>query len=165
MTSTPIDSRLAMSFASISAAKARNRLYARLAEKKGRQQLAALLDAIASAEETQANRLLMMLRGSVADLDAYVADLQNRKNTISTETYPELEKAYAAESGKYQIEFFDRAKRVSKNHLSLIKKASVSADSGSSVYYTCKVCGFIAKDQRPDKCPICNAVPNKFKKC
>lgn len=30
--------------------------------------------------------------------------------------------------------------------------------------YICEVCGYTAEGKAPDKCPICGAVKNKFRK-
>jgi rubrerythrin len=30
-------------------------------------------------------------------------------------------------------------------------------------YYVCQVCGYIAEDEAPDRCPVCAAVIEKFK--
>jgi rubrerythrin len=37
-----------------------------------------------------------------------------------------------------------------------------SADE-STKYYVCKICGYIAVDEIPPKCPVCNAVQEKFR--
>ena len=30
-------------------------------------------------------------------------------------------------------------------------------------YYVCQVCGYVAENEAPHRCPVCNAVQKKFK--
>jgi rubrerythrin len=31
------------------------------------------------------------------------------------------------------------------------------------IYYVCEVCGYVAEEEAPDRCPICNAPRKQFK--
>jgi rubrerythrin len=33
-----------------------------------------------------------------------------------------------------------------------------------TVYYVCQICGHIHKDSIPKRCPVCRAVPGRFKR-
>ena len=157
-----LDDRIALSFAAIAASAERNRLYAALARKQGDLQRARLLDAIARAEKTQASRLLMALRGNIEPADTYYSDLMKTKLETSATDAPRIQDSFGDETGEFGPEFFGRLARVSKNHFRLLEKNTQKQADRETAFYVCGVCGFIAVDQTPDKCPICNAVPKKF---
>ena len=50
-----------------------------------------------------------------------------------------------------------------ETHANLYKKAigDMMAERESD-YFVCDVCGYIADGQAPDKCPICQALKEKF---
>jgi rubrerythrin len=52
---------------------------------------------------------------------------------------------------------------VSKNHIRLLEKFNDAPSGNVPELHVCGVCGFIAVDKIPEKCPVCNAVPAKFK--
>ena len=31
-------------------------------------------------------------------------------------------------------------------------------------YYVCQVCGYISESRAPENCPVCGAIPGKFKR-
>ncbi len=157
-----LDDRIALTFAAVAASAERNRLYAALARKQGDPQRARLLDAIAGAEKTQARRLLMALRGNIASADPYYSDLMKKKHETSATVAPRIQQSFGGETGKFGPEFFGRLARVSKNHFRLLEKNADAHGDQGTVFYVCGVCGFIAVDKTPDKCPVCNAVPKKF---
>ena len=157
-----MDERIALAFAAIAASSERNKLYAALAKKQGNLRRARLLDAIAKAEKTQANRLLMTLRGNVVSADTYYLDLMEQKRKASATVAPRIQKSLEAEAHKYGAEFFERLTRVTKNHYRLLEKDVDRTADRQTAFHVCRVCGFIAVDNTPEKCPVCNAVPGKF---
>ena len=161
MLDNTMDTQRALAFAALSASSERNLLYAEAARKKGNVARARLLTAIARSESTQARRLLMSLRGKIEDPDVYFSNLTDAKQAVFGSSGPRLHEAYTAAGDRYGAEFFDRLTRVSRNHHGLLKRQA----SGTGVpaeLYTCRICGFIASDRVPDKCPVCNAVPERF---
>jgi rubrerythrin len=66
------------------------------------------------------------------------------------------------EENRYGAEFFERLTRVTKNHLRLLEKSTGDPEDREHTLHVCRVCGFIALDNTPEKCPVCNAVPEKF---
>jgi len=148
-------------FAEESVSAARNRLYALVAAKKGEKVLARLLGAIANAEEVHANRALIYLRGNVSSLETYRAEAATRKKRVSTETYAEMRRLADEAGDGTTEEIFDRVGRVARNHRQLLEKADT--DNPGIRFYVCQICGFIATNDIPDSCPVCNAVPKKFK--
>ena len=60
---------------------------------------------------------------------------------------------------------FSQSKDVESGHASLYKRAmnDMLADRQTD-YYVCQVCGYIAEDEAPERCPVCNSVKGKFKK-
>jgi rubrerythrin len=157
-----MDERVALAFAAKAASAERNRLYAALAKKERNRPRARLLEAIAMAEKTQASRLLMTLRGNVGPSDTYYGDLIRRSREVSAHVAPRIHKEMVEEENRYGAEFFERLARVTKNHLRLLEKSTGDPEDREHPLHVCRVCGFIARDNAPEKCPVCNAVPKKF---
>jgi rubrerythrin len=55
-----------------------------------------------------------------------------------------------------------------KTHAVMYAKAKEAVDSGKdaviSDVYICDLCGYTTEGIAPDKCPLCNASKNRFKK-
>jgi rubrerythrin len=63
---------------------------------------------------------------------------------------------------------FEGAGKVEKFHEEMYKdalsKVSSGGDAEAKEYYVCQVCGYTAPGEAPDKCPVCGAPKEKFKK-
>jgi len=143
-------------------AAARNRLYAAKFQREGRPRLARTFTALALAEEFHAQRMLMHLRGRMQDGDAYLEALRAGKQKDAAAGFGRIAAALAAMGKHTMAEAFEQFAQVAGNHLGLIDGAAAEAAADPSNLYVCKVCGFIAADQPPDKCPVCGAVAKKF---
>ena len=157
------DTKMALTFAELSASAARNRLCARMAEKQGDEQRAKLLDAIAESESIKTRRALVYLRGRITGLEAYMQELVVRKKQMFSEEYPAMAAAYTGKDERHEAEIFARYAAVAKNHHRLLKDIEEGNIPEGTHYCVCSVCGYIAKNAAPEKCPVCNAVPNKFR--
>lgn len=155
------DTKMAMTFAELSASAARNQLCAQQAEKKGDLQTAKLLEAVAESESIKARRTLVYLRGKMSDLTSYLQDLIEEKHRIASIDYPALATEFAEEGLKHETETFSRYAAVAKNHHQLLSEMLGTAEA--TQLYICTVCGFIASSVAPENCPVCNAVGKKFK--
>src|SRR5699024_12495316 len=75
-----------------------------------------------------------------------VAEMQNEKAAVAT-------MKLALEAEKYHAELFGKAKEV----------VDTEKDPEYKVIYACPVCGYVAVNDTPDNCPICNAKKEIFK--
>ncbi|MFC1857746.1 rubredoxin-like domain-containing protein [Thermodesulfobacteriota bacterium] len=157
------DENMALTFTALSVAAAQNDMYAKKARKEGKQQLANLLNAIAGSERIEARRALVYLRGKIGTGNDFLSRLMGRKKNDFETRFPELEKLYAEKSRGHEPETFSRYARVAENHHELLSDLYKQDPDTRHVYYVCQVCGYIATDDIPGNCPICNAVDKKFK--
>ena len=157
------DTKMALTFAELSASAARNRMCAQKAEKQGDAHKAKLLEAIAYSESIKARRALVYLRGRITDVEACMQELAARKKQMFAEEYPATAAAYTGKEKQHETETFARYTSVAKNHHRLLNDLAEGNITEGTQYYVCSVCGYIAQNATPEKCPVCNAVPNKFK--
>jgi rubrerythrin len=70
----------------------------------------------------------------------------------------------AAEEGQEAAQkAFTHARDVESRHAELYKKAiNDMIAERDTVYHVCQVCGYIAEDDAPDRCPVCDAIKTKF---
>lgn len=57
---------------------------------------------------------------------------------------------------------FSQSARAHRIHLTLRKDPNSTTTKSS--YYVCTFCGFIMEGDAPDKCPICTAPADRFKR-
>lgn len=155
-----LEIRMQLAFARESASAARNRLYAAKVKKDGITQSARLLSALARGEEISARRSLIYLRGKISAVEAHLEALLAAKQALAGEVYPKDREA-ALQAGDTSAEAaLQQFRQVNANHAQRLKQLATGAEGP---YYVCQVCGYIAADQIPDKCPVCGAVPERFK--
>ena len=150
-----------LAFARESASAARNRLYAVKVKKDGQTQKARLLSAMARGEQISARRSLIYLRGKISAVEAHLAALQKAKATLATETYPQDREMAGQTGDKSAGAALHQFEQVSANHAQRL--AELAAAETERRYFVCQVCGYIAADRIPDRCPVCEAVPERFK--
>lgn len=140
-------------------AKAYHRLhaFARKAEDEGLPQIARLFRAVAAAEEVHAARHLRLLGEAVVK-----STEENLKSSFQTETtvntvyYPKFIQEAEEEGNRDAAQIFSQARDVEEGHALLYKEAmGAFLNNEDTDYYVCRICGYIAKKEAPDKCPIC----------
>ncbi len=156
-----LDKRMQLSFAVESAAAARNRLYAIKAKKDGRLRQARLLNALAHGEEISARRSLIYLRGKISDPEDHLAALLKAKQHLVASVYPQDREVARQNGDKSADAALHQFERVNANHAERLTE--LAADNTETAYYVCLVCGYVAAGSIPDKCPVCGAVPERFK--
>lgn len=152
-------------FAGESQANRKYLAFAEKADQDGYRQVAKLFRAAAAAETVHAlNHLRVMgAVGKTAD---------NLKSAIDGETaefrdmYPKfIDAAKKEKASDAAILTFDVANKVEKIHAALYKKALDNLGKNEEVdYYICQICGNTVENGAPQKCPICNAPLEMFKK-
>lgn len=153
-----LDTDMAESFAELSASAARNRLFSQKAKADKKQQKALLFSAMAEAEDIMARRALIALRGKVSSLEDYLGEIADTKERASERF---ARRAGAAEKREEEsiAETYGRFGAVAKNHGDQLRAGGEEETS----LYVCQVCGYIAADEVPERCPVCNAVAQKFR--
>ncbi len=152
-------------FAGESQANRKYLAFAEKADQEGYGQIAKLFRAAAAAETVHAlNHLRVM--GAVG------STANNLKSAIDGETaefrdmYPKfIELAKKEKVSDAVILSFDVANKVEKVHASLYKKALDNIGKNEDAdYYVCQICGNTVEHSAPEKCPICNAPEEMFRK-
>ncbi len=152
-------------FAGESQANRKYLAFAEKADQEGYHQVAKLFRAAAAAETVHALNHLRVMGGVGKTAD-------NLKSAISGETaefkdmYPKfIELAKKEKASDAAILSFDVANRVEKIHAGLYKKALDNLGRNEEVdYYVCSICGNTVENEAPDRCPICNAPKEMFRK-
>ena len=155
-----LETCMQLALAHESASAARNRLYATKAKKEGQTQHVRLLNALARGEEISARRSLIYLRGKISRIEEHLEALLTAKQTLARDIYPQDRGVATAAGDKSAEAALHQFEQVNANHAQRLKQLSAGADCS---YYVCQVCGYIAAERIPDKCPVCGAVPERFK--
>jgi len=141
--------------------------FAKKAEMEGLPQIAKLFRAAASAETVHAlNHLEVMGKTN--------STIENLRAAVSGETfefeemYPKYIDVAKKEDNRRASWSFDVANKVEKIHARLFSKAidklENKEDSAVIDYYVCEVCGNTVESQPTEKCSICGAPKEKFRK-
>lgn len=157
------DNDMANAYVESMVSAALNKLYSARLKKDGKQGLAKLLNAVAIAEEINARRMLMHLRGKVEDPGVYIKDLVKIKKESFLEKCPRISKALKEIGKDTASEAFGQFGEVARTHFELIQKVNKKEAAAASSYYVCAACGYVSENEAPEKCPVCGAVKSKFK--
>ena len=153
--------------------------FANRADREEFTNVARLFRAIAHAEYIHAGDHYLQLRhldgGFVANSMAAFGPGNTEKNlelAIAGEEF-EITEMYPTyiEVAKFQGErgaqrSFEWSYDTEKMHKDLFEKAKEAVDSGEDVelgpVQVCEVCGYTIEGEAPEKCPLCNALKDKF---
>lgn len=158
-----LNSDMAQAFAYMSKSSVLNRLYAAKLKRDGWTLHSKLLRAMARAEEIHARRTLMYIRGKIGDTAGYLEGMLQCKGRDTTQKYPQISEQLNETGKKKAAEAFGQFGEVAKVHLNLLKEVLEERAHDSTNYYVCQICGNIAVDKPSLKCPVCNAVQEKFR--
>ena len=162
--SNKTEKNLAVAFAAESKAAARNAAYAAKADSEGFEQIGRLFRAVSDAEGVHAKRYLMLMRGKIGDTEANLSAAFESEIKANVDEYPPLIQQADADENAIALRAFQQARDVEQRHADLYKKALNDMVSDRvTQYHVCQVCGYVAEDESPEKCPICGAVKSKFK--
>jgi len=154
-------------FAGESQAHMRYLIFADKAEEEGFPNVARLFRAIAHAEQVHATnhyKVLGMIRRTADNLQV----------AIDGETY-EVNEMYPAYKAVAELQGEEGAKvstnaalQAEKVHAGMYQKAKQSVERGEDIslgpVFICDVCGYTVEGSAPDRCPICGASKEKFRK-
>lgn len=151
-------------FAGESQANRKYLAFAKKAEKEGYKQVAKLFRAAAEAETVHAHNHLREL-GGIKSTKENLAEAINGESHEFQEMYPQMIKDAEEEGNRSALRSFNFANEVEKVHAELYKKALASLGSNEETdYYVCDICGYTAEGHAPDKCPVCSAKKEMFRK-
>lgn len=161
------ETNLKNAFAGESQAYMKYMIFAKKAEEEGFPNISKLFRAIAYAEQVHATNHLQALRMICSTLD-------NLRNAIEGEKY-EVEEMYPSYNAVAKIQEEREAERTTnwalqaeKIHLTLYQKALKSVEEKKDLdigdIYICEKCGYTVEGEPPERCPICGASKEKFKK-
>ncbi len=163
-----VEKSLEEAFAGESMAHMKYTIFAEVAEKEGKKNIARLFRAIAYAEFVHA-------KNHARNLGYIKSTEENLKTAIGGETF-EVEDMYPAylELAKYFEEkgaerSFHYAIEAEKIHAELYSEAKKKAENNEDIeeedIYICPVCGYTYMgEEPPEKCPVCGAPREKFEK-
>lgn len=155
---------LSAAFAGESQANLKYLAFAKQADAEGYVQIAKLFRATAAAEIIHAHAELKTL-GGIKTTAENLQTAINGETYEFTEMYPSFMKEAESENQTAALRVFRLANEAEKVHAELYQKAldNINAETASD-YYLCTVCGHIAEDSAPDKCPICGGKAQVYKK-
>ena len=152
-------------FAGESQANRKYLAFAKKADEDGLPQVARLFRAAAAAETVHAHAHLRAM-------DGVGATIENLKEAVAGETfefknmYPGFVAEAEKEGHRRALISFKYAMAVEEDHAGLYANALSSVEAGGDLpaasIYVCSICGHTAIGGAPDRCPICNAVKERY---
>lgn len=161
------EENLKNAYAGESQAYMRYLIFAEKAEEEGLPNIAKLFRAIAYAEHVHAKNhynVLGMIRDTAENLRLSI----DGENHEVTEMYPAYTAVAELQEEKGALRVMNWALQAEKIHMGMYQKAKQAVESGKDIkigpIYICKVCGYTAEGEEPERCPICGAPRGKFQK-
>ncbi|MFU0782850.1 MAG: Rubrerythrin [Thermoanaerobacterium thermosaccharolyticum] len=156
---------LSDAYAGESQAHMRYQIFADVAEKEGKPNIAKLFRAISYAELVHARNhynTLGEVKDTVANLDKAIAG----ETFEVEEMYPAYRAVADLQEEKAADRSFNYALEAEKIHAKMYTDAKAAAlkneDIKISKVYICPVCGYTVIDTAPEKCPVCGVSRDKF---
>jgi len=158
---------LKAAFAGESQAHMKYMIFADKAEKEGLRNIARLFSAVSFAERVHATAHHNVVFGATStseNLDAAVAG-----ETYEVEKmYPEFRAAAEQEGERGALTTIRYAIEAEKIHAKLYARAKEAAASGKDLpigeIHICSVCGHTTEGGSPDRCPVCGAGKEMFRR-
>jgi rubrerythrin len=165
MVNTP--ENLQAAFAGESQASRKYLYFAEKADKEGQPQIARLFRAASEAETVHARNHLNAMNGIGTIAENLKAAIGGEHHEF-TEMYPGFITQAQAENNSQAKISFNWANKVEQVHHGLYEQALKDLEAGQNredkPYFVCQRCGHTVEGEAPDKCPICGAPKELFKK-
>ena len=159
-----IQEHLSRAYAEESRSAARSRAFGLKAENEGYPQLARLFRAAAEAKSVHARRLLLLMRGKIGTSEENLEEALQQEIIAVEVTYPPMVEI-AKEATKAVRKAFLQTGKTDEEQVRLFDDAQEGLLQESETdYYVCQICGHIHRGVVPERCPICRAVPGRFKR-
>lgn len=139
--------------------------YAEKAEEEGLPQIAALFRAVAEAERVHAGRNLGLLGEAVVqDSETNLQNSFEREKTAGDLYYARFLREAEEEGERVAALSFSQARDVEEQHASLYRRALDHLLSDTvPAYFVCQVCGYVAEEEPPERCPVCGVTAERFR--
>lgn len=160
-----LEERLKEAFAGESKAHVRNLAFAEKADRDGFPQIAMLFRAVAEAERVHAAEYLKYLEGVVGETEDNLQAAFESEIKANAEIYPPLIKEAMSMNREDVAWSFSRARDVEERHAALYKDAlAAMVKDEEPEYHVCGVCGYVFNRDLSDRCPVCRADKQNFKR-
>ncbi|QHN07390.1 rubrerythrin family protein [Methanothermobacter sp. THM-2] len=151
-------------FAGESQANRKYLAFARKADEEGYHQVAKLFRAAAAAETVHAMNHLEAM-GAINSTEENLLEAIAGETAEFKEMYPGFIEEAEAEGEEQARWSFDVANKVEKIHAELYQNALDNLGKNVEVdYYVCNWCGNTVEGEAPERCAICGAPRNEFRK-
>ena len=169
------EKNLLKAFAGESQARNRYEFFAKVAQKEGLEQIAALFMETAENERSHAKQFFKQLEGRMVEITASFpagkigTTLENLKasadgeNEEWTDLYPEFARIAEEEGFKKIAVLFKSIAKIEKTHEERYRKLYQNLEEGKvferegKVVWKCRVCGILHESTKPPlKCPVCD---------
>jgi len=161
------ENNLRNAFAGESQAHMKYLIFADKADKEGKINIARLFRAVSFAEQVHAANHFNVL-GENKSLSENLQTAINGETYEVDEMYPSFLEVAKNQNEKQAQLSFAGALEAEKIHARMYKNAKQAVDEGKDIsvgdIYICEVCGYTVEAEAPDRCPVCNAPKDKFKK-
>jgi rubrerythrin len=141
--------------------------FSEVSEREGFSNMSRLFKAIAYAEQVHAINHARNLGVLKATKDNIESCIEGETFEVD-EMYPAYDAVAKLQSEKGAQTAIRFAFEAEKIHAELYKNSKIEIDKGKDIdaaeIYACPVCGFTHIGQPPEKCPVCGAPNDKFKK-
>ncbi len=145
-----------------SKAAVRLKAFAKKAEEEDYPAIAKLFRAVSESESIHAYNNLRLLR-EIKDTETNLEEALASEQKIAQVSYDSFIADAEAEGEKAAATMFAYARDVEERHSKLYEGALQHLVAERiPKYYVCSVCGYVADDVIPEKCPICGAPEEKF---
>jgi rubrerythrin len=159
-----IEKNIVKAFAEESKGADRSAAFVLKAEQEGFPYLARLFKAVSDAKSVHARRFRLILRGKIGSTLENVEESLQRELKSVEKYYPRMVEDARAGS-KAVKKAFIQSRKTDAEYADLFREALDGWNTGEDrEYYVCQICGHIHRDVVPDHCPVCRAVPGRFKK-
>jgi rubrerythrin len=157
------EKNLLQTYALLSRAAARKKIYALKALKEDKPRTAHLLRAFAESEAAQARRILNMMRGRIDPSASYIATIFEKEIAEILERYTEeINNAKAAGLTTVANVLTQLCEAEKKLHIFYEHDAQDSSVDTDERYFVCQFCGYVGQSHPPDICPVCGAKKETF---
>ncbi|MFC1937179.1 rubrerythrin family protein [Chloroflexota bacterium] len=158
---------LKSAFAGESQANRRYLFFAEKADEEGQSGVARLFRAAAESETVHARNHLKTMGGIKSTGDNLKVASEGELYEF-TKMYPSfIEQARTEKNSDAEVSF-DWANKVEKIHHRLYQKALEDLEAGKQAkddpYFVCQGCGYTVAGAAPEKCPVCGAPRDMFKR-
>ncbi len=162
------EDNLKAAFAGESQANRKYLAFSQKAEQEGFSNIAKLFRVAAESETVHALRHFRALKAVKTTVD-------NLKTAIDGETYEhsDMYPKFIAEAQKENapmdaVYSLMGANEAEKAHAKMFQNALQSVEKKQDIvtkdYFVCETCGWTAEGEAPDRCPVCGALKEQFKK-